>query len=197
MNYSDLKKIYKNKGYKFFEKGAYNLNIFGFRSNDLKVNEFNDIIGVAYIDDLGNEQCLTFKGTTKAGLYWLKNKKGNINGTFILKPNQYIGCFEKGLHNGSYDALHQKGYGIFEGYRDGDSDGELDYSGEIYNDVTGLNLHTTSWKSNTEKVNKYSAGCQVVKSTIDFLILMSIIDRALEKYSNSFSYTLFEFDDLK
>ncbi|WP_196894813.1 hypothetical protein [Aureivirga marina] len=193
LNYELLKEVYIKKGYEFFDRGTYNLNLFGIRSNDLKVNEFNDFMGIAYKDELGNDQVFVFKASTKPGLYYLKHKKLNENGTAILIPNQYKSAWRLGYHKG-YEALQQNTTN-FKVWRDADSDGEFDYSGDIYSDVAGLNAHTTSFKSTIERVGKYSAGCQVIQDDKEFLIFLSIIKKSLDFYGNSFTYTLFTEDD--
>lgn len=189
--YYDIKSLYKRYAYPFFE-GPYNVNVFGIRNESLEVDEFNDVIGVAYQDQRGNLQCLTFEGTTKPGLYYLKNKLGNINGTFILQPGHYKQCWVLGHHKGRYEALVQSDRAEFIGWRDNDSDGEFDYTGNLYDDVTGLNLHTTSFKSEIEKVGPYSAGCIVCKDDMEFKILLSVIKKSIELYGDYISFSLFQ-----
>ena len=148
LSYQRLKKAIEMKGYKFFESDPYDVNIFGIRFGYEVVNEFNDIIGVAYKDDFGNEVCLAFKGTTKPGLYWLKNKLMNPQGTFIMKPGQYRGCWVAGLHGKTrYPALRQNGKNQFLGWRDNDSDGKFDIDGPIFDNPEYVNGHTTSFKN--------------------------------------------------
>ena len=48
--YDRLQQLYLQKGYDFSDSGAYNLNIFGIRSDAPLVDEFNDYIGLAYRD---------------------------------------------------------------------------------------------------------------------------------------------------
>ncbi|MEQ8555346.1 MAG: hypothetical protein RIC06_12325 [Cyclobacteriaceae bacterium] len=86
LSYDTLRNTIRSKGYVFFDSGQYNINVFGIRSNEPLVDEFNDHMGVAYLDDFGNETLLLFKATTKPGLHWLKNRLGNVNGTAILIP---------------------------------------------------------------------------------------------------------------
>jgi len=194
IEYDKLKTTIESKGYAFFDKGFYNLNLFGIRSNDLKVNEYNDYLGIAYRDDFNNPKLEIFKATTKPGLYWLKNKLGNSKGTAILIPGQYRKCWKLGYHK-SYQALEQNGTGVFKVWRDYDADGELDTKGPVYSDVSGLNLHTTSFKNEIDKVGAYSAGCQVIQDDLDFNIFLSIVIKSASYYSNSFSYTLLEQND--
>ncbi|MEQ8879600.1 MAG: hypothetical protein RLQ12_08215 [Cyclobacteriaceae bacterium] len=42
----------------------------------LLVYEFNDHMGIAYLDDFGNETLLLFKATTRPGLHWLQTDWG-------------------------------------------------------------------------------------------------------------------------
>lgn len=52
----DLKYILKNKGYVFFEKGDYNLNIIGVRCNKINQNDlFEDLLILTFKNNsLGN-----------------------------------------------------------------------------------------------------------------------------------------------
>lgn len=194
LDYTSLRDVVVSKGYSFFDDGAYNLNIFGIRSADPLVDEFNDYMGVAYRDTFNNPIINVFKATTKPGLYWLKNKLGNINGTAILLPGQYRRCWKLGYHK-NYRALEQNGTGIFKVWRDNDSDGDLDMNGDVFDDVTGLNGHTTSFINEVDRVGAYSAGCQVVQDDLDFSILLSVVIRSAALYGNTFSYTLLEESD--
>ena len=197
LSYDNIKNVYEKMGYKFYDNGKkYNVNLFGIRSKDMLVNEWNDILGVAYLDEFGKQNVLLHKGTTKPGYYYLKKKKGNVNGTAILIPNQYPHCWSLGLHNGKYKALRQVGK-PFEVWRDDDSDGELDYSGKIYKNVTGLNMHTESLINKTEKVGAYSAGCQVREFDKEHFMVIELIERSAELYGNKFTYTLFEEKDFE
>lgn len=195
ITYNQLSEVFEKKGYAFFDSGSYNLNLFGIRSEEPLVNEFNDYIGIAYKDDIGNTQVQLFRASTKPGYYWLKQEEGSINGTAILIPGQYRSCWELGFHR-SYEALVQRSGFSFKTWRDNDSDGVLDMNGPEFNDVTGLNLHTTSFTNEVERVGKYSAGCQVIKDDLDFKILLSLLKKSSSIYGTRFSYTLLEEEDL-
>lgn len=195
LNYQDLQAVMLNKGYRFFDHGAYNLNLFGIRNGSSLVNEFNDWMGVAYRDEWGNERLLLFAATTKPGLYYLKHRLGNAQGTAILIPGQYRSVWKLGKHKG-YKALQQQKYGLFKVWRDADQDAQFDYQGKVYRNVRGLNGHTSSFKNDIDKVNRYSAGCQVIQDDLDFKILMAIVEKSLKYWGNSFTYTLLEERDL-
>lgn len=193
MIFSEVKVLFECLGHRFYDSGKFNVNLFGIRRLT-KADAFDDVLGIAYRDDFGNGVVLEHKGTTDPGLYWLKENMGNANGTFILAPGQYPKCWSLGNHKG-YEALVQTGY-PFRGWRDNDKDGHLDMEGKIYTDVTGLNMHTTSFKSETEKVGAYSAGCQVRQKPEDHRMVMEILKRSAAIYSNTFSYTLIDQNQL-
>ena len=198
LSYQRLKKTVESKGYKFFENGALDVNIFGVRFGYDVVNEFNDIVGVAYKDEFGNEVCLAFKATTKPGLYWLKNKLMNKQGTFIMMPGQYRSCWYAGLHGKTrYPALRQNGKNQFKGWRDNDSDGKFDVDGPIYSDAMYVNGHTTSFKNDIDKVGPYSAGCQVIQDSEEFKAWLAVIYRSMESHGDKVSYTLLESKDFE
>jgi len=195
INYEHLKQVFKQKGYAFFDNNSYNLNVFGIRGKHSLVNEFDDVVGLAFKDTLGNKQVLCFKASTDPGYYWLKHQMGNSRGTAILCPGQYKQCWVLGSHKG-YDALQQSDRAKFKVWRDNNANGVLDETGAVYADVSGLNCHTTSFIKEVDKVGKYSAGCQVIQDDLDFLVFLSIIKKSAAKYGNYFSYTLLRQEDL-
>ena len=193
LTYEFVRSLYAKYYYPFLT-GPYRVNLFGIRSKKLLVNEFDDVLGIAWDDFYGMGQCLAFRGTTDPGLYWLKNKLGNINGTFILAPGFYDECFKLGFHNvgkpNAYRAFVQSGPGVFRGWRDDDSDGEFDMDGiPTYTDVTGLNLHHAN---DAEYVGPYSAACQVLQSDREHQVMVALGERHAELYSNIFNYALFQ-----
>jgi len=194
MDYKKLLLAYNWKGYRFFDDGAYNVNLFGIRSKDRTADIFNDTLGIAYRDEFNQPNILLFKATTDPGSYFLNFKMGNKEGTAILVPGQYSSCFKIGMHKG-YEALIQSNKAKFKVWRDCDQDGKLTIGGMIYDDVTGLNVHTTSFINEIEKVGAYSAGCQVIQNDKDLQIFLSVIKRSAEIYGDYFSYTLFDESD--
>lgn len=195
IDYDFIKSLYAQKGYKFYDSGQFNVNIFGIRNMDLTVvNKFNDLIGVAYLDEFGNKQCLVFAGTTKPGLTYLKDKLGNPNGTGILCEGQYPKCWTIDKHNigkeHEHEAYRQAAPGVFKVFRDKDSDGNFDLDGPIYTDVQGLNGHTTR-DFDIENVGGFSAACQVVQDDKEHQIWLAVGKRSAELYANLFTYTLF------
>lgn len=190
LSFDGIKKVTISKGYNWWE-GEYNPFLYAVRSRSLIVDLWNDILGVCYIDKFGNRINLMHKGSTKPGLNWLKDKTGNVNGTAILPPGQYRKCWTIGEHNG-YPALCQAAPGVFQVWRDNDKDGRFDFQGPLYNDVSGLNMHTESLLKDTERVGWYSAGCQVRAFDKEHFMVMNILGMSVPSWGPLFSYTLLE-----
>ena len=117
-------------------------------------------------------------------------------GTAILVPNQYRGVYSIDLHNNKYYALCQRN-GKVEVYRDNDKDVILDMdSAKIEKGMFGINIHRSNPFSESLKVDKFSAGCQVFKRVKDFNEFMEICQKSKALWGNSFSYTLIKESDL-
>lgn len=196
MTYNDVKKMYSDKGY-IFLTGPYKVNLFGIRNKDLTaVDYFNDILGVAYQDSFGNNQCLVFAGTTKPGLSYLGDKVGNPDGTAILCPGQHLNAWATGFHHANdpekrYPAYVQRAPGVFTVWRDADKDGKFDFSGTVYTNSQGINGHRGGINP-TQKVGLYSMGCQVMQEDTEHHIWYGVGERHAELYGNSLHYTLFQ-----
>jgi len=187
--FDEIRQLYDDHGFPFYDqKNA--LNLYGIRTGYEVVDLWNDILGMAFVDEFGNQVCIEHVGTTKPGLYWLKNRLGSVNGTFILMEGHFRHCFEVRKHKGEYDALCQVyGYKGFHGPRDNDSDGEFDLDTEWVNDVTGLNMHHGK---DRQLVGPYSAACQVRQSPEDHAVLMAVARKCLDYWNaKKLSYSLF------
>lgn len=189
-----VKQVLESKGYAFFTNGVYNLNIIGIRNPNLVANSFDDTMIVIY--KFGGEWITkVYPITTDAGTYWLKNPLSN-KGTAILVPNQYRGVYSIDLHNNKYNALCQRN-GKVEVYRDNDKDLILDMdSAKIEKGMFGINIHRSNPFSESLKVDKFSAGCQVFKRVKDFNEFMEICQKSKALWGNSFTYTLIKESDL-
>lgn len=191
LTYDSLKGHYAKLGYKFYDRGDYNVNVFGFRLT-VGTDEFDDMIGIAYRE--GGEKILkVYKGTTDPGMYWLEHLM-NEDGCAIVVPGQYPGSHKVGPHGKhQYSALRQKG--MLSIYRDGNLDREHDMSPSTIDtdDDFCINIHH-GW--NAKKVSRNSAGCQVIQSKKDFKEFMKICYNAKATWGNSFTYTLFDLDSL-
>lgn len=193
-----IKQAVLSKGYKWFEKGDYNLNIVGIRNSKTHgkvTNTFDDKITVSYRKNNINKY-FEFDATTDPGSHWEQNLL-NKKGVAILVPGQYRGSHIIGLHQGRYKALRQ--FKPLKVYRDRDRDGVYDMLVESIDEgLYGINIHraTSIEDGKSIQVDKWSAGCQVIASNRDFKTFMKIVDRSAKIYGNIFTYTLIESKDI-
>lgn len=193
---SDIKKTLLSKGYVYFERGLYNLNIIGIRANNNNkiTNLYDDIILLEYKNG-NNWQHIMYPITTEPGEYYMRKKLGNPKGTAILVPGQYRGCWMIGKHNGKYDALVQ--CRPVKVYRDGNKDDIYDLNPEtIKEGIFGINIHRSNENFTRKTIDMYSAGCQVFSNPKDFRSFMDICKKQMNIYGNSFTYTLINEEDL-
>jgi hypothetical protein len=188
MQLEKLKKMYNEKGYTFFERGDYNLNLFGIRSSNKRAGFFDDIIGVAY--KVNNQwQLLTWSGTVDCGDYYLKNPM-HPDGSAFMCEGQYKGLWFLGsFHN--RPALIQKAHVKY--YRDNNRDEIIDLDPDTITEGNiGLFFHShMQLNPIADIVANSSAGCQVLKSDKDFSTLIGLCVQSSAIYGNSFTYTLF------
>lgn len=195
MSIANLQATLEAMGYAFFTKGNYNVNIIGVRNPNLVANSFDDTMLCAY--KVADQWILKeWEITTDAGRYWLKHPM-NPKGTAILVPHQYRGVYKIDKHSGKYYAVCQR-LGEVEVYRDDNKDQILNFD-----DVTkewgmfGINIHRSNPYSESQVVEKWSAGCQVFKKVDDFNEFMEICNNARNNWGNTFTYTLINEQDLK
>ena len=192
----------KAKGYKWFEDNSnkgYDVNIVGVRNSETKgrvTNAFDDTITIAYKID-GEWYYHEYNCTTDPGTAYMENPILEDIGCAILKPGQYRGSHKIRLHQGKYLALGQKKDVTV--YRDNNRDDNYDL--DESNTTTGLfgiNIHRATARKGgkSTRVDKWSAGCQVIASNDDFHEFMDICQSAREIHGNSFSYTLLESKDI-
>ena len=192
----DFEKLFKKKGYAYFTKGNYNLNIIGVRSNQNNkvTNKYDDCLVVIYNTELGwKRQIYTI--TTEPGRSIMK-APSNTKGTAILAPGQYRGAYKIDKHHGKYDALCQRNKPV-KVYRDNNKDDVYDYIPEnTETGMFGINIHRSNefWTRST--VDGYSAGCQVFNDPKEFVSFMSLVKKAAVIYGNCFTYTLITEEDI-
>lgn len=192
------KETLESKGYAFFEKGDYNLNIIGVRNDSGDASKFDDFINLLY--KMEDEWiCDIYPATTEPGTRILRMpiKEVRHKGTAILVPDQYRSTYRIGTHGGkrSYTALVQRGARV-RVWRDNNRDSKPDYHNPEEEGWFGINIHK-HWGSDA-RVNTggVSAGCQVFQSSKDFYEFMDTCQKASDQWNNSFTYTLIEEKDL-
>ena len=191
----------KEKGYKWFEDNSnkgYDVNIVGVRNSETNgrvTNAFDDCITISYKVE-GEWKFHCFPCTTDPGTHWVENIL-NDRGVAILKPGQYRGSHKLRLHQGKYLALGQKK--PMKIYRDANLDGKYDLIEEsVREELIGINIHRATSRAGgkSSRVDKWSAGCQVIADNDDWHEFLDICQAAREIHGNSFSYTLLESKDI-
>ena len=191
----------EDKGYKYFHDNlnkGYDVNIIGVRNSKTKgrvTNAFDDTLTISYKID-GEWQYHEFNCTTDPGSHWVENLL-NEKGVAILKPNQYRSSHKLDFHQGRYLALRQKSEVTV--YRDNDRDNNYDLNeSKTDTGIFGINIHRATGRSGGKsiRVDKWSAGCQVIADNDDWHTFLGICQSAREIHGNSFSYTLIESKDI-
>jgi hypothetical protein len=188
------------KGYKYFydtRDKSYDVNIIGIRNSATKgrvTNAFDDKMTISYKCEEGKWHFHEYDCTTDPGTHWVENLL-NKDGVAILKPGQYRGSHKIRLHQGKYEALGQKKPVTV--YRDNNLNETYDYDNATTG-VYGINIHRATAKSSgkSTRVDKWSAGCQVIARNSDWHEFLNICKKARDIYGNSFSYTLLESKDI-
>ncbi|SCY45169.1 hypothetical protein [Desulfoluna spongiiphila] len=194
LNPITISEAVKNRGDVIFENPAgYDLNIVGIRSNDMTANTFNDFLSIFY--KLRDRWIFfAFPATTDPGLFWRKNPM-NVRGTAIIVPGQYRSAYSIGTHH-DYPALQQTGE--LTVWRDADRDRVLDTGPDVYKETGhfGCNIHRASFHLLSSRVDKWSAGCQVIQDPTHFMFFMKLCEMAAASFGNSFTYTLLLEDEI-
>jgi|TARA_R110001592_G_scaffold311_3_gene1817 hypothetical protein len=195
-----IKRAMNLRSYKFFENGAYNVNIIGIRNSataNKVTNKFDDTITISYKDDKGNWIYHEMDCTTDPGTHWVENCINDEKGVAILKPGQYPKSHKIRKHQGRYEALGQQNPVTV--YRDNNRDDVYNLNTETTDTgLFGINIHRATkyaGKKSTQ-VDKWSAGCQVIASNDDWTKFMKICKKARDTWSNNFTYTLLESKDI-
>ena len=196
-----IQQTVEDKGYKYFHDNlnkGYDVNIIGVRNSKTKgrvTNAFDDTLTISYKID-GEWQYHEFNCTTDPGSHWVENLL-NEKGVAILKPNQYRGSHKLDFHQGRYLALRQKSDVTV--YRDNDRDNNYDLNeSKTDTGIFGINIHRATGRSGGKsiRVDKWSAGCQVIADNDNWHTFLGICQSAREIHGNSFSYTLIESKDI-
>ena len=197
-----IESVVKSKGYKWFEDNSnkgYDVNIVGVRNSATKgrvTNAFDDKITISYKVD-GEWKFHCFDCTTDPGSAYMENPILENTGTAILKPGQYRGSHKLRLHQGKYLALGQKKDVTV--YRDNNRDDNYDLDeSSTTTGLFGINIHRATARKGgkSTRVDKWSAGCQVIADNDDWHEFLDICQAAREVHGNSFSYTLIESEDI-
>lgn len=191
----NLSEILTKKGYSYYSKGLYNLNIVGVRNKNTTVtNLFDDFLIVEFNTKKGVSRKI-YSFTTDPGKTYMNNPS-NAKGTAILVPGQYKGVYSLDLHNGKYKALCQRN-GPVKVYRDGNKNDIYDQNpNTIEKGNFGINIHRANSDYARNTIDNYSAGCQVINSPTDYYEFIKLCETSAKYYGNKFTYTLLNEEDL-
>lgn len=179
------------------------LNKFGFKGSDGKplkedgVNGKNTNFAIeSYLKVKETEILKMYPNTTNPGVYWLNNPMSKL-GTAILKPNQWVDCWQLGFHKKpDHRALVQTG-GKITVYRDADLNKNYNLSeSKVETGFFGINIHGAGKFKPTTVISKYSAGCQVFSNWQHKEEVMNICEFFKKHTGNKFTYTLIDEVDL-
>tara|TARA_R110000824_G_scaffold55795_3_gene153435 strand:- start:2187 stop:2804 length:618 start_codon:yes stop_codon:yes gene_type:complete len=193
----------EGKGYKYFHDNSnksYDVNIIGIRNSETKgrvTNAFDDMMTIAYKCEANVWHYHEFDCTTDPGSAYMDNPILKNTGCAILKPGQYRGSHKIRLHGGKYTALGQQR--TVTVYRDNDRDNNYDLNeSNTDSGLFGINIHRATARKGgkSTRVDKWSAGCQVIADNDDWYKFLGICQRARDVHGNSFSYTLLESNDI-
>ena len=162
---------FKKLGYVFFEEGSFDLNIIGIRAATSQSNLFDDLLLVVYRDDSGAFAVEKFPMTTDPGRAYLKQPM-RAAGCAIVAEQQARGVYVLGKHK-QKAALRQSGDLLI--FRDADKDDILDMDASTlqWADLSsGINIHRAG--KDSQYVENWSAGCQVLKRDADMEKFLSL-----------------------
>ncbi len=178
-----------------------NKNLF-FDQNGQKLSEDGNIgTGTkfainSYLNSVGKERLKIWTITTDPGTYWLNNPINRL-GTAVLKPNQWIDCWQIGNHKSDpkHPALVQvKPLTV---WRDSNRDNLITTGTREETGLFGINIHRSNLTGRTMSIGKWSAGCQVFQTKTHLDQLLSICNLYRKSVGNRFTYTLLEEKDIK
>jgi len=144
----------------------------------------------------GKERMKIYVITTDPGLYYQNVRLLNEKGCAIIKPGQYLNCYQLGKHiKSDHRALIQTG-GKITVYRDNDRDGIAENLGVEETGFFGCNIHGAKKLTKTAKIGAYSAGCQVFEDWFRKEEFISLCEEFKTANGNRFTYTLLNEADL-
>lgn len=179
------------------------LNKWGFKGKDGKSLAEDGKAGTntnfalaEYNNTVGNERLKIYVITTDPGLYYQNVKFLNPKGCAVIKPGQYVNCYQLGKHiRADHKALVQTG-GKITVYRDNDRDGIAENLGVEETGFFGCNIHGAKKFTKTDKIGAYSAGCQVFEDWNHKEEFIGICEQFKNATGNRFTYTLVDEKDL-
>jgi len=171
--FSQIEKIFKAKTGQnppMLYKTNY-LFVTGIRTTNEYTNLFDDYFHITFVDKDGVYVEHEYSCTTKPGGFWLQNPMTK-KGTAIVVPGYYPGLWKVGFHKGEYKCLDQ--VGEIKLYRDNNKDLHYDEDPSTIETISTscIELHRSNPAVPSTYNTKWSAGCQVCASPLDFEQIM-------------------------
>jgi len=170
-----------------FDGDPYDLNIIGVRTESKISNRFDDFLHVCFrLDGIWVEEI--YPCTVDPGQYHLSNP-GRLEGCAVIcSPQQMRSTYTIGLHRGQYECLvNRKPVAI---WRDNNKDEIIDTDSDRYE---GWGIHIHKAGRNSTEVNKWSAGCTVLKEERDFDRLMELARKQVSSgFGSWYTYTVID-----
>ena len=187
---SALRAAVRGKGYAWFDKGDYNVNLVGIRRSKKDSKAYDHSFTCSY-KVRGVWRFHHWACTTDPGEKYLTSPI-NAEGAAILVPGQYRGAYQIGKHFSKYALVQRGKVSVF---RDNNRDSVVDYGPHKEAGWFGINIHKSS-VSLSESASAASAGCQVFASWSEHDALLDICREARRRWGDKFTYTLIGERDL-
>lgn len=181
------------------EDSHYDLFLFGVRHPNARLGQWDDVLGaIMRIEGVGWRYRL-WPGTTDPGVDGDRkdDPRLHVDGTAILVPGQYRGCWTLGLHRAGTSSEHEafRQHRPMRFWRDHEQDGVRTTGGRVLSDTIGCNGHRP-YKDGLGRVGVASLACQVWQWQRDHAEAMgwAHLQQAAHPTWRSYSYTLFQVD---
>ena len=127
---------------------------------ELITNRYDDVMLVYGAKRGGELFSAVYPMSTQPGLasFWLSSYRPPTKGCPVVQAGQYK--YQRGIHRGRYRAMRQAGPVVALRDIDQDTVTEPESDAWDYPRWTGINIHAGG---RSARVDKYSAGCQVIK----------------------------------
>ncbi len=168
-----------------YNKRDFELNLVGIR-RITSANTFDDMLAVFFWAN-NREFLFLFPMTTDPGFVCRQNPV-HTAGCAVLVPGQYANAWQIGLHRNQYPALVQ--CAPVTVWRDNNRDTVLDETSPLDTGIFGINIHRANAEHESQQVDSWSAGCQVLANPQDFGVLMALAEKHRALYGNHFTYAL-------
>ena len=191
VNVERLKAAVLAHGFRWFDRGAYNLNLIGVRAAGKTAGLFDDALYCAYkVERMWRLHRWVI--TTDPGTRALARRETPT--AILVSPQQCTQAYKIGLNRGRYPTLVQRGRPVLV-WRDGNSDRVLDWGEDSgVAGWYGINIHRSQELTNRNTSASY--GCQVFAVAAEHMALMALARQSVEQWGPRITYTLIDEADL-